>query len=71
MTNDSICKFIKGEITCSFLVFSVPNLECAKNTSLQKAIIERKATGVINARGDGCEGRIGCVDLKDWSAAND
>lgn len=57
----SVCRFGKGEETCSFLTMSVDGFECAKGTSIEPIITQRRAAGTMVAKGDNCEGRQGAV----------
>lgn len=61
----NVCRFGQGSNTCSFLIFSVPTLACAKGTGAESFIIKRRLENTMNAKGNHCDGCMGEVDLKE------
>ncbi len=52
----SVCKFGKGQETCSFLGISGDGLRCLKGSSFESAIKQRLQEGSMSAKGDNCSG---------------
>jgi hypothetical protein len=52
-----ICKLGQGEECCAYLVCGANGFECAKNYPVFKETIgERVRNGMMNAKGDHCDG---------------
>lgn len=52
----AVCKFGKGQATCSFLIVSGDGLQCLKGSSLESAIRQRRQEDSMGAKGDNCSG---------------
>lgn len=53
---EQVCRPGEGAFTCSFLVFGPEGFGCAKTTSLEGLIRQRRAERSMNAMGDNCDG---------------
>lgn len=52
-----ICKFGQGESTCSFLIVHPKGgWGCAKGTSMEPGIWQRRTEGSLGSKGDNCSG---------------
>ncbi|MEK7498452.1 MAG: hypothetical protein AAB611_01170 [Patescibacteria group bacterium] len=51
-----VCKLGQGTNVCSFLILSAEGFECAKGTTWQAQIAERRAAKSMTAMGDNCSG---------------
>lgn len=60
----NVCKFKQGKDTCAFLVFAIPNLECAKGTDGESYIAKRLSDGSMNSKGNNCDGCVGNIPMK-------
>ncbi len=52
----TVCKFGKGQETCSFLGMSGNGLRCLKGSPLESNIIQRRREDSMGAKGDNCSG---------------
>ena len=52
----AVCKFGKGQETCSFLSVSGDGLRCLKGSSFEPLIKQRRLENSMAAKGDNCSG---------------
>jgi hypothetical protein len=53
---NDVCKLKQGAHTCSFLMVGAGGFECAKGTSIEGVVYNRRSSGTMNAMGDNCSG---------------
>jgi len=58
-----VCGLGQGEKTCSFLSAGGDGFTCAKGTSIEDIINQRRTAGTMKAKGDNCQGRKGAVSF--------
>lgn len=58
-----VCKSGQGKETCSFVAIYPDGISCAKNTDLEPIIRNRLGNGIMKAKGDNCDGKVGFVKI--------
>lgn len=53
---ESVCRLSMGAETCSFLCADSGGFKCAKGSSLEPILRERREAGTMVAKGDNCQG---------------
>lgn len=51
---ENVCRLGQGAATCAFLTGGIAGLECAKGTSIEDLLRERRPS--MTAQGDNCSG---------------